>query len=235
MPSEHSILIIDDEKQIHRFLNVAFESHHFKCVMAETAQKGIEKIINHRPSLVVLDLGLPDLDGLEVLKKIREWSQIPIIILSAKNDEEDIVDALDCGADDYLTKPFTVGELLARIRICLRRTQQFERGDVVFENGPVEINLDTKIVKLKGVELHLTETEYHLLKIFLKNIGKILTPQQLLKEVWGPMSQNQTQYLRVYIGHLRQKIEENPARPQILLTESGVGYRMKMFQEDGFS
>lgn len=223
------ILIIDDEPQIRRLLKIGLEGSDFKVAEAENAKTGLMEVVNSRPSLILLDLGLPDEDGIIVTKKIREFSEVPIIIISVRNSESDIVTALDAGADDYITKPFNTGELLARIRVALRHLQP-DRKTPVFTNGDIEVDFSSHIVKKNNVEIKLTSTEYSLLTLFLKNIGKVLTHQYILKEVWGKLYSDDTQYLRVYIAQLRKKFEENPQKPKIFITESGVGYRMKYIE-----
>lgn len=222
------IVIIDDEPQIRKILKITLESNDYKVVEAATAGEGIVCAATSHPNLILLDLGLPDKDGLDVLKEIREWSLIPVIVLSVRNSEEDIVNALDNGADDYITKPFNTAELMARIRAGLRKTQQ--PGESNFTNGNITVDFVSHVVKLNDEEIKLTSTEYSLLLLFIKNAGKVLTHRFILKEIWGPSYFEQTQYLRVFIGQLRKKIEENPAEPKMILTESGVGYRMVLLK-----
>jgi two-component system KDP operon response regulator KdpE len=224
------ILVIDDEPQIRRLLKIGLEGSDFKVVEADNAKNGIMEVVNSRPSLILLDLGLPDEDGIIVTKKIREFSDVPVIIISVRNSEKDIINALDSGADDYITKPFNTGELLARIRVALRHTQPDQKTPVS-SNGSVEIDFSNHIVKKNGEEIKLTSTEYSLLTLFLKNVGKVLTHQFILKEVWGKPYSDDTQYLRVYIAQLRKKFEENPQKPKLITTESGVGYRMILQEE----
>lgn len=225
----HKILIIDDEIQIQRLLGHSLSAYGINCINAMTGSKGMELCITERPELIILDIGLPDINGLDVLKQLRSWSKIPIIILSARNEEEIIVNALESGADDYMTKPFTFRELLARIKVSYKRV--LPESATEFKTGNLEINLSSRIVLLKGHELQLTSTEFDLLKVFVRYAGKVLTHQILLKEVWGPHAIESPQYVRVYVGHLRQKIEENPHKPKIILTETGIGYRMKILDE----
>jgi two-component system KDP operon response regulator KdpE len=222
---KNTIVIIDDEPQIRKVLSIALESSDFKVVEAENGNDGIVQTATNHPQLVILDLGLPDRDGFSVIKELRMWTDIPIIILSVRNSEEDIVKALDLGADDYLTKPFNTSELLARIRANIRRTQQSADGEL-FTNGNLSINFSSRIVTKGNKEIELTNTEYLLLALLAKNIGKVLTHNYLLKQIWGPSSVENTQYLRVFIGQLRKKIENDFSKPEIILTESGVGYRM---------
>ncbi len=231
MTIKNTIVIIDDEPQIRKVLTIALESADFKIVEAENGNDGIVQTATNHPQLVILDLGLPDRDGLSVIKELRTWTEVPIIVLSVRNSEEDIVKALDMGADDYLTKPFNTSELLARIRANIRRVQQASDGEI-FTNGNLSIDFSSRIVKKGNKEIELTNTEYLLLTLLAKNIGKVLTHNYLLKQIWGPNSIENTQYLRVFIGQLRKKIEEEYSRPQILVTESGVGYRMKRLKEN---
>lgn len=222
--SNSEILIIDDEDQIRKLLEITLQSHDFSVKQAETAKLGLLAAANHPPDLIILDLGLPDENGHSVLKKLREWYSNPIIILSAQSNEEDIVAALDNGANDYLIKPFRTGELLARIRSSLRKNMT-EGNNPVIDFGDLQIDLSTRTLKKNNEIIKLTATEYTLLALFIKNEGKVLTHHYLLKEVWGPIYMNESQYLRVYIAQLRKKIEDNPNRPLHLITESGVGYR----------
>lgn len=218
------ILIIDDEAQIRKLLEITLESNDFSIREAATAKEGLITAANHPPDLIILDLGLPDDNGHNVLKKLREWYSKSIIILSVQNSEEDIVTALDNGANDYLTKPFRTGELLARIRSSLRKGA-IEENNQVYDFDDLQIDLTTRTVKKNNEAVKLTATEYTLLSLFIKNEGKVLTHKYVLKEIWGPGQVNESQYLRVYIAQLRKKIEDNPNRPLHLLTESGVGYR----------
>ena len=218
------ILIIDDEVQIRKLLEITLQSNDFMVREAGTAKEGILAAANHPPDLIILDLGLPDESGHSVLAKLRQWYSKPIIILSVQNSEEDIVNALDAGANDYLTKPFRTGELLARIRSSLRKINSEENNPVLdFED--LIVDFTTRTVKKNNELIKLTATEYTLLSLFIKNEGKVLTHHYLLKEVWGPGQITESQYLRVYIAQLRKKIEDNPNKPVHLLTESGVGYR----------
>jgi two-component system, OmpR family, KDP operon response regulator KdpE len=219
-----SILIIDDELQIRRLLEITLSANGFKIIEASTGKEGITLAASQQPHLIILDLGLPDIDGLDVIHKLREWYQKPIIILSVRNSEEDIVKALDNGANDYLTKPFRTGELLARIRVALRQSQNIAENPVV-EFGTLSIDLANHTVRKNNELIKLTSTEYTLLALLAKNEGRVLTHQYILKEVWGMSYIEQTQYLRVFIAQLRKKIEDNPTKPQLLNTESGIGYR----------
>lgn len=218
-----SVLIIDDEVQIRRFLKVALEPHGYEVIEAENGHAGIVAATSRPPELIILDLGLPDISGLDVLKRLREWFERPIIILSVRDDEGSIVSALDGGADDYLTKPFSVGELLARMRAANRKT--VAPSEPMIKAGDLEIDIAARRVARRGMDIKLTSTEFSLLTTLARNAGKVLTHAQILKSIWGPNSSEHVQYIRVYIGHLRQKIEIDPAQPQLIITEPGVGYR----------
>jgi two-component system KDP operon response regulator KdpE len=226
MSIKNTVVVCDDESQIRKILTISLESADYKVVEAENGKEAIAQIATSHPQLVILDLGLPDRDGLSVLKEIRTWTSVPVIILSVKNSEEDIVKALDLGADDYLTKPFNTFELLARIRANIRRTLQGDE-DTVFQNADLVIDLASRIVKKANTEIKLTNTEYLLLVLLVKNTDKVLTHRYILKEIWGPSAVENSQYLRVFIGQLRKKIEDDHSNPKFILTESGVGYRMK--------
>ena len=218
------ILVIDDEVQIRRLLEITLESNRFNVASADSAKEGLRIAASHPPELIILDLGLPDESGHTVLKKLREWYTKPILILSAQSREEDIVSALDNGANDYLVKPFRTGELLARIRSALRSTLA-EDDNPVIDCGELQVDLAARIVKKNNELIKLTVTEYKLLSLFVQQEGKVLTHQYLLREVWGPGYINQSQYLRVFIAQLRKKTETDPNRPEHIITESGVGYR----------
>jgi two-component system, OmpR family, KDP operon response regulator KdpE len=219
-----NILIIDDEVQIRRLLEITLNLNGYKVSEASTAQEGIAAAATHNPSLILLDLGLPDEDGLSVLKRLREWYSQPVIILSVRKSEEDIIRALDSGANDYLSKPFRTGELLARIRTALRATQ--ETGtDSTLTFGSLTIDLAGHVVRKNNSVLKLTSTEFSLLALMGKNAGKVLTHQYLLKEVWGHGYTGQTQYLRVFVAQLRKKIEDDPSHPALIITEPAIGYR----------
>ncbi len=221
------ILIIDDEPQIRKLLQINLESNDYKVVQAANGKEGIQLSAHHSPDLILLDLGLPDKSGHLVLKELREWFNKPIIILSAIDNEVDIVSALDNGATDYLTKPFRTGELLARIRSAIRRSQS-EINEAIITSEDLEIDLIARIAKRGGNIIKLTSTEYNLLVLFAKNDGRVLTHQYILKQIWGVGRQTETQYLRVFVGTLRKKIEIDPNNPQHIITESGVGYRFKL-------
>ncbi len=219
------VLVIDDEPQIRRLLRVTLESNGYSVHDASSGKDGLVQAAQTRPEVILLDLGLPDWDGVEVLKRIREWSRVPIIILSVRDRENDKIVALDAGADDYVTKPFSSGELLARLRTALRRSQP-QSASAVFRRGKIEVNLAARIVRRNGAEVKLTPTEYALLRLLVVHAGKVLTHRQLLTEVWGPNAVEQTHYLRVHIAHLREKLEESAAQPKWIITEPGIGYRM---------
>ncbi len=222
------ILLIEDEPQMRRFLRVTLQSRGYDLIEASSGEEGIAQSATHKPDVILLDLGLPDLDGLEVLGRIREWSQTPVIILSAREQEQDKIRALDAGADDYLTKPFSAGELLARIRVALRhQVMQEGQTEPVFILDTLRVDLAKRRVFLKESEIHLTPIEYRLLAYLIKNAGKVITHKQLLKEVWGPAYANQAHYVRVYMGMLRHKLEEDPSRPRFFINEPGVGYRLR--------
>ncbi|MDB5937644.1 MAG: two component transcriptional regulator, winged helix family [Polaromonas sp.] len=225
------VVIIEDEPQIRRFVRSALEAEGWQVFEADTAQKGLSEAGTRKPDLLVLDLGLPDGDGLALIRDVRGWSGVPIIVLSARSSEADKIAALDAGADDYLTKPFGTGELLARVRANLRRPRAaagapVEEADPVFSFGAVEVDRQARLVRRAGAEVHLTPIEYRLLGVLIANAGRVLTHRQLLREVWGPSHAGQSHYLRIYMGHLRQKLELDPAQPQHLLTETAVGYRL---------
>ena len=219
------ILMVEDDSQIRRFLRATLAAEGYRFLEATTAQEGLTQAAAHHPDLILLDLGLPDQDGLEVIRGVREWTTAPVLVLSARGQETDKIAALDLGADDYVAKPFTVGELLARIRAALRRSATAATG-AVFHFGRVDVDLEKRVVLVDGEEVHLTPHEYRLLQVLIKHSGKVLTQRQLLNEVWGPNSTEQAQYLRVYIAQLRRKLERDPARPKHLQTEPGVGYRL---------
>ncbi|HET7038707.1 MAG TPA: response regulator [Gemmatimonadales bacterium] len=223
------VLLIEDEPQMRRFLRTALEPHGYGLVEAETAREGMGHATAHNPDVILLDLGLPDMDGLEVTRRIREWSRVPIIVLSARGQETDKVAALDAGADDYVTKPFAVGELLARMRVALRHAREADGGSAepVLTVGDLRVDLAARRVDLGGTEIHLTPTEYRLLAVLMRHAGRVVTHRQLLKEVWGVNAIQHTHYLRVYMTQLRHKIERDPARPEYFTTELGVGYRLR--------
>ena len=219
------ILIVDDEPQIRRLLTVTLEANGYQVSLAATGKEGLVLAAQHRPALMILDIGLPDLSGKDVLSRFREWSNVPVIILSVQGDEKGKVAALDAGADDYVTKPFNTEELLARLRVALRHTVKQEETSV-FQVKDLVVDLATRHVTVNGKEIKLTATEYELLRFLVRHAGKVLTHRQILREVWGPGHDNDTHYLRVYIAHLREKIEKNPEQPELILTELSVGYRL---------
>jgi len=221
------VLVVDDEPQIRRFLRAALGGHQYHVIEASNGNDALVKIATEHPNIVILDLGLPDIDGVEVIRRTREWSAIPIIVLSVRGGESDKIEALDLGADDYVTKPFNVGELLARIRAALRHQLQSAVEEPVFRSGTLVVDLAKRLVIVKGEEVKLTPKEYELLRLLVMHAGRVLTHQYMLREVWGPPYMRETHYLRVYIGTLRNKIEQNPARPVHILTEPGVGYRLR--------
>lgn len=221
------ILIVEDEPQIRRFVRSALEAQHWQVFEAATVAQGLLEAGTRQPDLIILDLGLPDGDGVDYLHELRTWSQVSVIVLSARTDEMDKVAALDAGADDYLTKPFSVGELAARVRAGLRRGQRAsEVSSSVFEFGDVVVDFSARRVQKGGSLVHLTPIEYRLLGVLIANAGRVLTHRNLLREVWGPSHSEHTHYLRVYMGQLRQKLETDAARPKYIVTESGVGYRL---------
>jgi len=223
-----SVLVIEDEAPIRRFLRTGLESQDFQVVEASTGREGLAQAATRAPDVVLLDLGLPDMDGFEVVHRLREWSAVPIIVLSARGQERDKVQALDAGADDYVTKPFSMGELLARMRVALRHRARTQTGESsIVEAANLKIDLERRVVTVGGTEVRLTPIEYRLLAMLGKHAGKVLTHDLLLREVWGPGYTSQHHYLRVYMAQLRHKIEANPARPRLLMTEPGVGYRLR--------
>jgi two-component system KDP operon response regulator KdpE len=228
MTTGPKVLIVDDEPQIRRFLRASLQAHDYQVIEAENGKEGVRACTVQKPDLLILDLGLPDMDGLDVIKLVREWSTIPIIILSLRSDDPDKIEALDRGANDYVTKPFSMGELLARMRVALRQGQGggAESGPVITA-GEIAIDLSKRLVTVGGTPVRLSRKEYDLLRILASHPGKVITHQQLLQEVWGPAYVEETQYLRVYVGQLRQKLEKEPAAPKYLVTEPGVGYRLQ--------
>lgn len=223
--SPTNILIVEDEKEIRRFVRIALESEGWRVFESDTLQRGLIEAGTRKPDLIILDLGLPDGDGLSYIQDLRQWSAIPIIVLSARNSEEDKVAALDAGADDYLSKPFGISELLARVRVALRRHSGGSQESPLINFSDISVDLINRQVTRAGVDLHLTPIEFRLLSALLANAGKVITQRQLLSQVWGPNYVEHNHYLRIYMGHLRQKLETDPTRPKHLLTETGVGYR----------
>jgi two-component system KDP operon response regulator KdpE len=218
------VLIIDDEPQIRRLLEITLEGNEFRVVQAATGEEGLLHAGMDRPDLVILDLGLPDMEGLEVLRKLRQIRSVPVIILSVRSSEQDIITLLENGADDYLVKPFRTGELIARVRAALRH-RPLDPSQQIVHAGSLEIDLDARTVNRKGEIVKLTATEYSLLALFVKHAGRVLTHKFILEQVWGPAFSEETQYSRVYVAQLRKKIEEDPSRPSLIITESGIGYR----------
>ncbi|WP_426711981.1 two-component system response regulator KdpE [Cronobacter muytjensii] len=223
-----SVLIVEDEKEIRRFLRTALESEGLRVYDAETLQRGLIEAATRKPDLVILDLGLPDGDGINFIRDYRQWSQTPVIVLSARSDEQDKIAALDAGADDFLGKPFGIGELQARLRVALRRHGAASQSDPVVRFSDITVDLAARRITRGAQEIHLTPIEFRLLAVLLNNAGKVLTQRQLLSQVWGPNAVEHSHYLRIYMGHLRQKLELDPARPHHLLTETGIGYRFML-------
>ena len=219
------LLVIEDEVQIRRLLRLCLERNGYRVAEAATGEGGIDAAIQHQPEVILLDLGLPDIDGLAVLKRLREWTQVPILILSVRGREDDKIEALDSGANDYIAKPFSTGELLARLRVVQRYALP-RANPQLFTSGNLSVDLATRAVKLKGSWVSLTATEYSLLSLFVQHAGKVLTHGQILREIWGSHEVEKTGLLRVYMMYLREKLESNPAKPQLLVTEPGVGYRL---------
>lgn len=225
------VLVVDDEPQIRRFLRTSLSAHGYHVIEAACGKEAIGKMTTERPDIVILDLGLPDMDGLSIIRRVREWSNIPMLVLSVRGREDDKIAALDGGADDYVTKPFNMGELLARIRAALRHRLQAEVEEPVFRSAGLTVDLVRRVVLVDNCEVKLTPKEYDLLRVLVIHAGKVVTHQHLLREVWGPASVYETHYLRVYIGQLRQKLEPDPAQPRYILTEPGVGYRLRTVDE----
>lgn len=229
MQNKNVILMIEDEQPIRRFLKPYLESHDFKVLEAGTGEEGLALASSHKPDIILLDLGLPDLDGLVVLKRLREWTTAPIIILTARGKEKEKVEGLNAGADDYLGKPFDVEELMARVGVALRHVMRLKQGgeEPVFETPDFKVDLSARMVTVRGKEVHLTPNEYDLLALLIRYVGKVVTQKQIVQEIWGPNSGEQGSSLRLYIHQLRQKLETKPAHPKYILTEQGVGYRLK--------
>lgn len=224
------VLVVEDEPQMRKFIRIALEAHEYRVVEAATGEEGLRQATSYPPDAVLLDLGLPDGDGLGVAKRLREWSAVPILVISARGQEDVKVKALDGGADDYLTKPFGAAELMARLRVALRHAAQSKQApsSIVHVGDEVEIDLVKRVVRVRGEEVHLTPIEYKLVTTLAKHAGMVMTHRQLLDQVWGPGHAHQMQYLRVYMTQLRHKLERHPARPRHLLTEPGIGYRLKI-------
>lgn len=225
MDEKATILIIDDELQIRRFLRIGLEAQGYTVVEAPAGKEGLYQAAICRPSAIILDLGLPDMDGSEVLVQVRQWSSVPVIILSVRNDEAEKIACFDSGADDYVVKPFAMGEFLARLRGARRRAL-LTQDEPLFVNGELKVDMVNRVVTIRGSQVQLSPTEYQLLTYFVKYAGKVLTHRQIMKEIWGPYYENESQSLRVYIRQLRRKLESDPAHPELIKTESGVGYRM---------
>ena len=223
-----NVLIVEDEQAIRRFLRAALETEGLRVYEADTLQRGLIEAATRKPDLAILDLGLPDGDGLTFIRDVRQWSQMPIIVLSARLEESDKIAALDAGADDYLSKPFGIGELQARLRVALRRHAASAPGEPVVIFSDIRVDLASRRIQRGDEEIHLTPIEFRLLAVLLNNHGKVLTQRQLLSQIWGPNAVEHSHYLRIYMGHLRQKLEVDPARPRHLLTESGIGYRFML-------
>lgn len=223
-----SVLIVEDEQAIVRFLRTALEADGLRVYDAGTLQRGLLEAATRKPDLVILDLGLPDGDGIDFIRDLRQWSQMPVLVLSARIEESDKIAALDAGADDYLSKPFGIGELQARLRVALRRHAGARQSDPLVSFSDIQVDLAARRITRNDEEIHLTPIEFRLLAVLLNNHGKVLTQRQLLSQVWGPNAVEHSHYLRIYMGHLRQKLERDPARPRHLLTETGIGYRFML-------
>jgi len=223
--SNPTVLVIDDEIQMRRLLRACLERNGYQVVEASTGQGGLDEAIDRQPNAVLLDLGLPDMDGQAVLKRLREWTQVPVLVVSVRGHEEDKIAALDNGANDYITKPFSTGELLARLRVA-QRSSLPPAANTAFRSGPLQVDLTTRTVKVKGRTVHLSATEYALLHLFVKHAGKVLTHGQILREIWATSDVDKTGHLRVYMAYLREKLEAKPAEPELLVTEPGIGYRL---------
>jgi two-component system KDP operon response regulator KdpE len=220
-----TVLIVEDEQAIRRFLRTALEADGLRVYEAETLQRGLLEAATRKPDLIILDLGLPDGDGIDFIRDLRQWSAIPVIVLSARSEESDKIAALDAGADDYLSKPFGIGELQARLRVALRRHATGQTPEPVVQFSNIKVDIAARLVHRGEEEIHLTPIEFRLLAVLLNNAGKVLTQRQLLNQVWGPNAVEHSHYLRIYMGHLRQKLELDPARPRHFITETGIGYR----------
>jgi two-component system, OmpR family, KDP operon response regulator KdpE len=223
--TKYKVLIIDDEIQIRRLLKITLEANDYHVIEAENGKSGLLNVAMEHPDVILLDLGLPDMDGLQVLEQLRIWSTIPVLILSVQDDEKTMIKALDSGADDYITKPFNTGELLARVRVAIRHSLKIDESPV-FVNGPLTVDLTSRIVKVKNDAIKLTVIEYNLLSLLIRNMGKVLTHSFIIKELWGNPYADNSQTLRVHVAQLRRKIELNPSIPEMLITEPGIGYRM---------
>lgn len=230
--SSTPILVIEDEIEIQRYLETSLSSHHYKVMIAPDGRIGLQQAVAARPELIILDLGLPDMDGQNIIKSIREWTQVPIIVLSARGQERDKIIALENGADDYLTKPFSLGELLARMKVALRHARRNKSGNIeIFSYQQLVVDTEKRLVTLNKEIIHLTPIEYQLLSLLVKYAGKVVTYSQLLKEIWGKHSQENNNYLRIHVQHLRQKLQDDPLRPTYIITEPGIGYRLNTSEE----
>ena len=232
MTIREKILVIEDEKSISHFISTVLNNNGYEAMQAQTGEEALSMISSHCPDLVILDLGLPDMDGLEVLQKLRSWSDVPVIIISARTKEQEKVSALDLGADDYITKPFGTGELMARIRTSLRHSHAQAPGHV-YKALDLEIDFEKRLIRLRGEEVHLTQIEYQLLTLLAENSGRVLTYSYIMNAIWGPYMDNNNQILRVNMANIRRKLEQNPAQPQYVFTEIGVGYRMRENENGG--
>lgn len=226
MEASKRVLIVEDEPQIRKFLRISLEAHGYEVMEVRSGEDGLRACMAASPDLIILDLGLPDMDGKDFIGRIREWSQVPVVVLSVRADESEKVMALDLGANDYVTKPFGIGELMARIRVLMRDQEKVGPEESSIVNGGLEIDLLTRQVQVNGQAIHLSKKEYALLHLLASHVGQVLTHQQILRHVWGPSQVGQTHYLRVLVGHLRNKLGDDPSRPLYILTEQGVGYRM---------
>lgn len=231
MDSDLRVLVVDDELAIRRFLRTSLNMHGYTVYEVSSGEEALLEVVNKRPDLVILDIGLPGIDGIEVTRKLREWSDLPILILSVQDQERDKIAALDAGADDYLTKPFGVGELMARMRVALRRSNK-QTNEPLFSLGEMQVDLSKRLVLVGMEEISLTPTEYDILRVLIQNAGKVLTHRQIIRAVWGEGYETEAHLLRVNISNLRKKIEKDPSRPQYLITEPGVGYRLKLFSSE---
>jgi two-component system, OmpR family, KDP operon response regulator KdpE len=231
MKDNATVLIIDDEIQIRRFLKMSLEAYNYKVIEAKTGEEGIMHLASLKPDLILLDLGLPDMDGKDFLLKLREWSNIPVIILTVKDSEQDKITLLDAGADDYLTKPFSIGELQSRIKVALRHNLGTDLKDNIFKTGNLKIDFSKRLVFVDDKKIKLTPTEYSFLTLLAKHAGKVVTQAQIMREIWNPNLEDETQYLRIYVLQLRRKLEKDPSNPKIIITEPGVGYRLIIDEE----
>ena len=227
MTNNELFLIVEDDKQIRSFISFSLKANQYRSILATTGKEAMNLIVTQNPDVIILDLGLPDMDGLEIIKQVRTFSEMPIIVVSARDQDSEKIEALDAGADDYLTKPFSINELLARLRVILRHSQKVEEDITpgIYEVGDLEVNLDRHIVLLCGSEVHFTPMEFNVLALLIKNAGKVLTHSYILKQVWGSYLESDTQSLRVFMANIRRKLEQDPAKPRYIITEVGIGYR----------